>query len=182
MSIVHLARPTVILEETLCGEAIEGEITFTDAPSVSTCPPCLRAYHTNRDSAMTPILPPEQSDRSPAFSPEENLPGCAALRNALTEAAEATKAQRDKTVRESVLEEAISITTGEREQEYGTPENNLADIAALWSVVLGVEVLPYQVGLCMVQLKIARAREGRGKRDTYVDMAGYAALAAEVAL
>ena len=72
--------------------------------------------------------------------------------------------------------------SGARGQEYGPPEVNFAKIAAGWSLILGADVTAEQVSLCMAWLKIARiAGEGQASRDSFVDAAGYVALAGELA-
>lgn len=43
----------------------------------------------------------------------------------------------------------------------------------MWGAILGVEVTPVQVGLCMIALKISRECNMH-KRDNLTDIAGYA--------
>ena len=88
----------------------------------------------------------------------------------------------DPSVKREILERAIALITGDREEDYGEAHKNFADIAALWSVVLGVDVQPWQVAACMSQLKLARAIKTSTHADSWVDMAGYVGLAAELAL
>lgn len=76
----------------------------------------------------------------------------------------------------SVCEEANQIIHGQRREDYGTPRASFERIAALWAIVLGVDVTPQQVVLCMIQLKVARALHG-WHRDSFVDIAGYAGCA-----
>ena len=85
-------------------------------------------------------------------------------------------------VKHAILERAIGLITGDREEDYGEAHKNFSDIAALWSVVLGVDVQPWQVAACMSQLKLARAIKTSTHADSWVDMAGYVGLAAELAL
>lgn len=73
---------------------------------------------------------------------------------------------------ETVLEEAQRLIIGERNLSYDHPLDNFNRIAAIWSVVLGIEVTPEQVGLCMVGVKLAREAY-QPKRDNLVDGAGY---------
>ena len=87
----------------------------------------------------------------------------------------------EMTTREKVLTDAITCVCGDREQDYGTPENNFALIADLWSTYRGVTFTPVDVAMMMALLKVARIRTGRGKMDSFVDLAGYAACAAEIA-
>ena len=85
-------------------------------------------------------------------------------------------------VKREILERAIGLITGDREEDYGEAYKNFSDIAALWSIVLGVDVQPWQVAACMSQLKLARAIKTPTYADSWVDMAGYVGLAAELAL
>lgn len=92
----------------------------------------------------------------------------------------------DSPERVKVLKEAASLITGDREKDYGTPQVNFNRIAALWNVQAahllkdGAYFTPVDVALLLLQLKMARAVNSP-KRDTFVDAAGYAALAAELA-
>jgi hypothetical protein len=83
--------------------------------------------------------------------------------------------------RVEVLREAASLISVEREQQYGPPAKNLGTIAGLWSQILGIDITPQQVALCMTQLKVARMISGDNNlRDNYTDAAGYLALAWEL--
>jgi hypothetical protein len=74
---------------------------------------------------------------------------------------------------EDVLEEALRITSGERQSSYGPPEQDFQKTAAMWSTILGTQVKATDVALCMIALKISRATWAK-KRDNWVDIAGYA--------
>jgi hypothetical protein len=79
----------------------------------------------------------------------------------------------------SVLEEAEGLIYGDRKEQYGNAAKNFGDIAHLWEPILGVRPSAEAVALCLLQLKVARAindiRAGKDiKRDTIVDLAGYA--------
>lgn len=83
-----------------------------------------------------------------------------------------------KSAEETILEEAARLVNGPRRQEYGHPKDNFADIAKMWTVVLsGTDVskgiTSDQVILMMICLKVCRGKTGY-KRDTAVDLAGYA--------
>lgn len=75
-----------------------------------------------------------------------------------------------------VGEEAASLVHGQRQEDYGDPLDNLKDIAAGWSTILGVEVDRRQVAHMMVWLKMCRDKNGRAGRDNEVDICGYAML------
>lgn len=82
---------------------------------------------------------------------------------------------------ESILEEAIRITSGARRGSYGHPENNFGRIADLWNAYLSnkpggpMPITPQDTALMMVLLKVARLLESPNHRDSVVDIAGYAA-------
>jgi len=80
--------------------------------------------------------------------------------------------QRTAAHETSILEEAQELIHGDRHEDYGHPFKDFSKTARLWSVVLGVDVTPEQVALCMVCLKISRELH-RPKRDNIVDAAGY---------
>ena len=84
--------------------------------------------------------------------------------------------------RKEALGTAIKTVCEERQDSYGKPEDNFAIIAGLWSGYLGGVLLKAEdVAVMMILLKIARTRTGKFKPDNYIDIAGYAACAAEVA-
>lgn len=74
--------------------------------------------------------------------------------------------------KETILEEAQRLITGDRNRTYDHPLDNFQRIADIWSVVLGIKVTAEQVGLCMVGVKLAREAY-MPKRDNLVDGAGY---------
>ncbi len=91
--------------------------------------------------------------------------------------------------REKVLKEALNCVNGEREKQYGNPEDNFRRIADLWSVYLTslfedekvvVDIDPIDVAKMMILFKIARSNGDKDKLDNYVDMIGYGACAAEI--
>ena len=77
------------------------------------------------------------------------------------------------------LKAAAECVCGSREEDYGSPEDNFAVIAALWTAYTGADITPKDVAMMMALLKIARAKVG-SKPDTYIDLAGYAACGAEI--
>lgn len=86
---------------------------------------------------------------------------------------------KELTEREKLLDEARQIVCGERDWQYGKPEDNFETIAAFWEAYLDTPVRSIDVAMMMVLFKVAREATGRGKRDNLVDIAGYAACAAE---
>lgn len=82
--------------------------------------------------------------------------------------------------RARILREAEENICGQREQDYGSPENNFQLIADLWSDYLGTKVSSIDVAMMMVLLKVARIKNGGGSGDSFVDIAGYAACGGEI--
>jgi hypothetical protein len=88
------------------------------------------------------------------------------------------------------LAAARSCVCGDREQDYGSPENNFETIGYLWSVYLRAALPRINLGLngitakdvaiMMALLKIARIATG-SSMDSFVDLAGYAACGGEIA-
>lgn len=90
--------------------------------------------------------------------------------------------------RVDILHAAEKCVCGQREQDYGTPEDNFETIAELWETYLrhacvdeagGVYIDANDVAMMMALLKIARIAAGGGKADSWIDLAGYAACGAE---
>lgn len=87
----------------------------------------------------------------------------------------------DTATRERVLDAAKACVCGGRPMDYGTPEDNFVLVAKLWNTYLGDCLMDaHDVAMMMALLKVARIKTGRGKMDNYVDLAGYAACAAEI--
>lgn len=83
--------------------------------------------------------------------------------------------------REVCLDAAKDITTKDRNDQYGEPEDCFALIAKLWTAYTAVNLSSADVAAMMIMLKVARVRNGKAKDDSWVDMAGYAACGAECA-
>ena len=82
--------------------------------------------------------------------------------------------------RAEILEAARKCVCGEREREYGRPENNFALIGKLWEAYTGTRYSAKDVAMMLALLKVARIKTGV-KGDSFVDLAGYAACAGEIA-
>ena len=91
--------------------------------------------------------------------------------------------------RKQTLVEADKCVNGQREHDYGSPEDNFATIAEMWTSYLRrasskfnpIVVTAHDVTVMMALLKIARIASGQVKDDNYVDGCGYLACAAEIA-
>lgn len=82
---------------------------------------------------------------------------------------------------------AAELVSGNRATTHGDKLENHANIAALWNAFLG-DRLPaghklsaLDVALMMALLKIARTKAGGHNPDDYIDLAGYAGCAGEIA-
>lgn len=87
---------------------------------------------------------------------------------------------------------ARTCVCSEREQDYGKPDDNFNTIGLLWGVYLNaahpeyMKAFPFNgitakdVATMMALLKVARIATGTSS-DSFVDLAGYAALAGEIA-
>lgn len=82
--------------------------------------------------------------------------------------------------RNDILKTAELIVNGEREGQYGAPEDSFNNIARLWGIYLGCDLKPSDVANLMVLMKVARNMNGVYKADNWVDMAGYSALGGEL--
>ena len=83
--------------------------------------------------------------------------------------------------KEDILSKAGGLINGGRQEKYGSALVNHERIAAGWRVILDKQdITPGQVATCMAWLKIARLVESPAHEDSWVDLAGYAALAGEM--
>lgn len=83
------------------------------------------------------------------------------------------------TEREKLLDEAKAIVCGDRDRQYGKPEDSFYVIAKLWSAYTLCCLDERDVAMMMILLKVARDVSGESKRDNLIDIVGYAACAAE---
>lgn len=77
---------------------------------------------------------------------------------------------------ETVCQVADALTSEDRIKDYGHPAINLAEIAAMWSIILRTKVSAEQVALCNIATKVCRQMHAR-KRDNLIDICGYAKVA-----
>lgn len=83
--------------------------------------------------------------------------------------------------RNDILEFAGCLINGLREQSYGHPGESFARIAKMWSIVVGKDLDCTDVALMLALLKVSRLSNDRTHLDSWVDLAGYAALGGELA-
>jgi len=88
---------------------------------------------------------------------------------------------------EEIATTAAGLIGGDRAAQHGDKTANHQNIAALWNAYLGWRLpdecllKPKDVALMMALLKIARTKSGSHNLDDYTDLAGYAAVAGEIA-
>ena len=80
---------------------------------------------------------------------------------------------------QKILQEAEKLVAGDRQEDYGDKLTNHQNIAALWSIFLRKKLTAHDVAMCMALVKVARLMHAH-KTDSYIDLAAYAAIAAEI--
>lgn len=144
---------------------------------------CLKCklYDEDRDCPACECRSPEQVACLMGYEVIEDTP---AVAETVEENSEDAKR---RLTRADILHAAEKCVCGQREQDYGTPEDNFKAIAELWEAYLNkactkgvnVRVEAKDVAAMMALLKIARIAAGGGKADSWIDLAGYAACGAE---
>ena len=85
-----------------------------------------------------------------------------------------------KLYRKVVLEEAARLISEDRNIDYGDPMKNFRAISEMWSAYTDVKITPHDVAVMMILVKVARLSSSPRKQDSWIDIAGYAALGAEI--
>jgi hypothetical protein len=80
---------------------------------------------------------------------------------------------------EPFLEHTAGLVT-RRRRDYGEPVDLFERVAVRWSQVLGTNVTPAQVIVCLIDLKVVRLTHDPRHFDSITDIAGYAGCLAEV--
>jgi hypothetical protein len=75
-----------------------------------------------------------------------------------------------------LLQEAIAVVA-QRGDHYGEVMADFTRIAGMWSdlYAAGREYEPHEVAMHMICIKLSRLVESPGQRDSWLDIAGYAA-------
>ena len=92
-----------------------------------------------------------------------------------------TKVTPKKTTptRDEILEKAKQCVCGDRDLQYGSPEESFSRISKYWSDYLDKDISPKDVAIMMILFKVAR-EEHSSKLDNWVDICGYAACGGEI--
>ncbi len=97
--------------------------------------------------------------------------------------------------RREILRSAEKCVCGDREEDYGRPENNFNTIAEFWNTYLSAKnrkknngnseidstkLDGHDVAIMMCLLKIARIAGGHYNADNYIDLTGYCICGGEI--
>jgi len=85
-------------------------------------------------------------------------------------------------IRADVLDTAKGYVLKDRNTTHGEPEDNFGRIADLWASYKRVPFNATDVAVMMALMKVARIAQSPGHRDSWIDLAGYAACGAGIAL
>jgi hypothetical protein len=93
----------------------------------------------------------------------------------------------DQVTRRQILEEAINAVCTDRNNQYGGPEKSFTAVAEMWTAYMhckghDITIDAHDAAMMLTLFKAARVTTSDSpKADTYVDLAGYAACAGELA-
>ena len=79
-----------------------------------------------------------------------------------------------------ILAAAEQLIWGDRQEDYGDASQSFGRIAKFWTAYLGAPVNSQDVANMMILMKVSRLVTSPGKKDSYIDIAGYAALGADI--
>lgn len=83
--------------------------------------------------------------------------------------------------RSKILATADTLVNGDRAKDYGDATESFTRLGQMWGAILGHDVSAAQVAMCLAALKLSRLSQTPDHGDSWIDLAGYAALGAEVA-
>ena len=79
------------------------------------------------------------------------------------------------------IESVADILEVSVNKNYGAPYSNHVDIAQIWSVLLGKDIGPGQVAMCMVAVKLSRLIHEPTHDDSWADIIGYGGIGRGIA-
>lgn len=85
-------------------------------------------------------------------------------------------------IRADILDTAKGYVLKDRNATHGDPEDNFGRIAELWTAYKRVPFNATDVAVMMALMKVARIAQSPDHRDSWIDLAGYAACGAGIAL
>ncbi len=80
-----------------------------------------------------------------------------------------------------ICEIAAELVAGDRDAAYGDVVVQYQKLADMWSAYIGQPITASQASMMMALSKISRTTVGPHRLDNYVDLAGYAGVAGEIA-
>jgi len=85
--------------------------------------------------------------------------------------------------RDYILSRARDLISGDRAAQYGDAWDTHARIGSLWGSLLNLDdpIPASEVAAMMICLKLIRAQRNPSYADSWIDIAGYAALGGEMA-
>ena len=88
--------------------------------------------------------------------------------------------------REEIIKQVEKCILNDRQNTYGSPEDNFQTIANYWNEYLGIKddffkLSARDVAVMMLLLKVARIKSSPNHVDNYVDAAGYSIIAGSFA-
>lgn len=85
-------------------------------------------------------------------------------------------------VRSKVLREAEELVNGDRNNQYGPPDQDFQRTADLWTIYLdGRRIIDaHDVAVMMILLKVSRLSWSADKADNWIDIAGYSACGYDI--
>lgn len=92
--------------------------------------------------------------------------------------------------RKEILDNALKCVNGDRDEQYGKPEDSFKLIAEFWMSYLQncgavpdgtseIFIRPHDVAAMFALMKVARIAGPTSKADNWIDLAGYAACGGE---
>jgi hypothetical protein len=86
--------------------------------------------------------------------------------------------------REEVLDGAMQLVCGDRAAEYGPPQQSFSRIALTMTALGfrapdGGDIMPHDVSLLLICVKLSRLVQSPDSSDGWLDIAGYAACGSE---
>lgn len=85
-------------------------------------------------------------------------------------------------LRVQCLEEAVRLTTGDRNKDYGDPVENMQHIADIFNAITGRDLTAREVAILHQATKISRRQHSACHRDSYVDDMAYTGIELECAM
>lgn len=83
-------------------------------------------------------------------------------------------------LRDKILSKAKqAVKSREDDDGYGTPISNFLITSAYYQAHLGIDITPFDVGAMFILSKLSRLQSNPYHEDSWVDIAGYAAITAE---